>query len=330
MSAVNFLKTNNSITLHYEGKTKLVANGDPNFALVLNAIRENRLDDIPAIVEPERYLTAQGFDVEDGLVSIGGEPMPSELNARILAYKQDGLPYTSLLKFWDNLRQNPSFNSRKALFSFLENQGHSITEDGCFIGYRGVREDFKDKHSGKFDNSPGKKVSVPRSEVDDNPANDCSFGLHVGGFNYAKSFGPKLVMVKVNPKNVVAVPDAYKGEKMRVCEFEVLAETASPLEKPVVSEKGGVAELLLTGTAKGGAPDDTDGQPYFDVNAEIKAGDMYLKSIGKGHVAVKGVGGSVGVREMTPSEKRAHKRRYANNFNKRGPDGKFAKKGKKR
>jgi len=127
------------------------------------------------------------------------------------------------LRFWENLKQNPSYNARLMLFNFLSHNGHPLTEDGCFIAYRGVTEDFKDKHTRKFDNSVGAICEMPRELVDDNPNNTCSAGLHVACYDYAKGFGEKLVEVKVNPKDVVCVPVDYNGTKMRTCRFEVVA-----------------------------------------------------------------------------------------------------------
>lgn len=232
---INYLFTNNSITLHYDGKTKVVAKDDARFEKVLTAIREKRLEDIPEIVETERYFERQGLTLVEGLLHVDGESMPIELSNRILAYKEANIPFDSLLKFWENLKLNPSFNSRKQLFKFLENKGHSLTEDGCFVGYRGVTEDFKDKHTRQFDNKPGSVCEMARQLVDDNPDNTCSHGFHVGGYEYARDFasGGKLVLVKVNPQDVVAVPNDYNGQKMRVCKFEVLSEV-SDIVKEVV------------------------------------------------------------------------------------------------
>ena len=50
------------------------------------------------------------------------EPLPAELEARILKFKELKLPYAPLLKFWDNLKQNPSFNSRNDAVSISRAQ----------------------------------------------------------------------------------------------------------------------------------------------------------------------------------------------------------------
>jgi len=235
---LTYLMTNGSLVLHYDGKTKTIAQGDDRFEKVVALIRENKLEEIPEVVETERYFAKQGLDLKDGLLHVGGEAMPVELSDRILAYKETNIPFDSLLKFWEKLKLNPSFNSRKQLFKFLENKGHSITQDGNFVGYRGVTEDFKDRHTKTFDNKPGSMLEMPRNLVDDNPDNTCSYGFHVGGYEYAKDFanGGKLVLVEVDPQDVVAVPNDYNGQKMRVCKFKVLEEVTDMVTAPVYGE----------------------------------------------------------------------------------------------
>ena len=68
-------------------------------------------------------------------------------------------------------------------------------------------------------------VSMPRQAVDDNPNNTCSHGLHVCSYEYLKNFtGERLVVCKVNPRDVVSIPTDYNHTKMRVCRYEVIQE----------------------------------------------------------------------------------------------------------
>lgn len=221
---INYHVLDGSVVLNYDGKTKVISNDDARYNKVLASIRANTLEEIPAIVEIERGFNRDGIELVDGLLHANGTPMPSELSERILKFKEQELPFEPLLNFWDNLKKNPSFNARKMLFKFLEHNGHPLTSDGCFIAYRGVTDDFKDVHTGSFDNKVGSVCEMPRDAVDDNPNNTCSSGLHVACHSYAKGFGPKLIEVKVNPADVVAVPVDYNGTKMRTCRFEVVAE----------------------------------------------------------------------------------------------------------
>lgn len=230
---VNYMILKDSIVLNYDAKTISINKRDGRYNNVLLAIKEDRLQDIPDLASVKNTLETAGFKVVDGQVTVDGKTLPNALNRRIVEFMEQGLPFQPLLKFWANLKLNPSFNSKEMLYSFLEHNGHPLTEDGHFIAYRGVTEDFKDKHTRKFDNSPGQVCEMPREDVDDNPNNTCSTGLHVAAFKYASDFGPKVVEVKVNPKDVVAVPVDYDGTKMRVCKFEVLAETEKMREEVV-------------------------------------------------------------------------------------------------
>lgn len=231
MSQVNYMITNDALNLSFDGKYHTIKREDKRYGKVVQAIREGRLADVPSLVDISQGLELGGLILKDGMVMTKeGEALPVALNERILAFKEEQLPFEHLLKFWENLKQNPSFRAREQLFKFLEHNGHPLTEDGCFVAYRGVTEDFKDKHSRTFDNSPGSVCEMPREQVDDDPTRTCSAGLHVAAWEYASGFGPRKVEVKVNPKDVVAVPVDYNGQKMRVCKFEVLKACEAPIE----------------------------------------------------------------------------------------------------
>ena len=66
----------------------------------------------------------------------------------------------------------------------------------------------------------GKPVSLPESQIDTNPNNQCSSGLHVAGEKWLTKnyFGDSGLICLVNPMNVRAVPYADRG-KMRVKEY---------------------------------------------------------------------------------------------------------------
>jgi hypothetical protein len=97
-----------------------------------------------------------------------------------------------------------------------------------------------------MDNSVGNIVEVPRSQVDDNPNNTCSHGLHVATMSYASTFGSgddKILDVEVSPSDVVAVPTDYDGTKMRVCRFKVVAESQGVITKPLVTSSYELSEV---------------------------------------------------------------------------------------
>jgi hypothetical protein len=129
----------------------------------------------------------------------------------------------------------------------MENKHMPITMDGCFLAYKAVRSDYKDIYSGTFNNNVGDVCSVPRNKVDNNRDNGCGHGLHVGAIDYAKSYGGidldndgddndggnRLMICKVNPRDVVSVPSDHKFQKLRCCRYEVVAEFNTIFDKVV-------------------------------------------------------------------------------------------------
>ena len=222
---VNYVILSGSVVVNFNGETHNIASSDGRYAKVLSAIKSADFDSIPSLVDTTLALRQGGVDVRDGVVYIDDNKIPDTLSDRILQFFHEGLPFEPLLKFWRKLKKNPSFNSREQLFKFLEHNGHPITTEGNFIAYRSVRKNFTDHHTGKMDNSIGNVVEVDRSDVDDNPNNTCSHGLHVACLSYAQDFGGDRVIVdvEVDPADVVAVPTDYNGTKMRVCRFKVVA-----------------------------------------------------------------------------------------------------------
>ncbi len=75
--------------------------------------------------------------------------------------------------------------------------------------------------------TPGQICEMPRHKVAFDPSNGCAAGLHVGTHNYTKSYrtndSQTVVMVKVNPADVVSVPTG-ECEKMRCCRYVVLEQ----------------------------------------------------------------------------------------------------------
>jgi hypothetical protein len=139
---------------------------------------------------------------------------------------------TALFRFHERLSRNPSFRSVQQLFKFLNHANIPFTKDGCFLAYKSVRSDYKDVHSGSWDNRPGAVNEMPRNQISDDPNHACHEGFHVGALSYARSFsGSKMVVCKVDPEHVVCVPYDASQEKMRVCKYKVIGEwSGQPLD----------------------------------------------------------------------------------------------------
>lgn len=203
----------------------------------------------------------RGFRVDRlGNVFLAGEKkqVHKVIAERLVQFAEQNLPYMPLVKFWKNLRKNPSARSVEQLYSFLEKNHHPLTEDGCFLAYKRVdKQTVKGKvQYPSFHKNPdgslllnliGKRVRMDRKKVNANPHETCSTGLHVASYSYAhlnyNSGSGTLLEVKVNPRDVVSVPTDYSQMKMRVCEYVPLGEASSELRSSLVSSRGSSHQL---------------------------------------------------------------------------------------
>lgn len=189
-------------------------------------------------------VTQQKVTFADGVIYFAGEPMHSNITDRIVEIYNAGFSIEPMIKFLENLMQNPSKRAVDELYAFLSREGLPITEDGHFLAHKRVNDQWRDLHTNKIDNSIGKIPEVPRNMVDDDARKACSNGLHVGALSYVSNFGSggHVVVVKVNPRDVVSVP--YEdATKLRCCRYEVLYECADPLNNPVYSQDGQAASV---------------------------------------------------------------------------------------
>ena len=74
-------------------------------------------------------------------------------------------------------------------------------------------------------------IEVERNGVCDDKNIGCSSGLHAGSVQYATDFGAggKVVLVEINPADVVSVPEDCNCQKLRACKYKVVGEYEIPL-----------------------------------------------------------------------------------------------------
>jgi hypothetical protein len=206
--------------------------------MVINAIAEGRAEgDVEELMDITKALDAylgNSVEVKDGSVYHRGEVVDERIARRILNFMEEDLPVEPMTRFLENLYNNPSHNSRAQLYQFLEHKNMPITEDGCFLAYKSVDENYMDHHTGKFSNRVGQILTIARRSVDDNPENGCSYGFHAGSLEYASNFGGserRVVIVKISPEDVVSVPNDCEFQKLRTAKYEVVANYTGPLPK---------------------------------------------------------------------------------------------------
>jgi hypothetical protein len=226
---MKYILTNNTVTLFAANRPMVVSRDHHKWDQILEAIKANDEETVVRLINTAEtikgYVVGNGIELRHNQIFYHGQPLHSGLTKRLLQMRDDGFPINHMLAFLGNLMQNPSNSAVEELYDFLEACSLPITEDGYFVAYKRIRADWTDVHSGKYDNRVGAKPNMPRNLVDDRRENTCSDGLHVCSLNYLAHFGgERLVLCKVNPRDVVSIPSDYGNTKMRVCQYEVVQE----------------------------------------------------------------------------------------------------------
>lgn len=240
-----FIIQGNNVTVVIGNTPHTISKTHITYQKVVDAIKQGDWDTVKNVIEPKKVV----LDYGQGRVSIKGETLywdnevfNGALAARMVQMLQEGFTIEPLVNFMENLLENPSKRAVDELYVFLEKNNLPITPDGHFLAYKRVRDDYKDCHSGTMDNSPGKIVEMPRYKVDDDKDKTCSTGLHFCSEGYLKHFGgSRTVIVKINPCDVVSIPNDYNQTKGRACRYEVIGEVGvnpddeAEFDKPVQS-----------------------------------------------------------------------------------------------
>lgn len=225
---IPFVLQGQNIVLYVNGAPVIVDSSHVNYKIVKEAILAGDWDTVKemATVKAAVKKASNGrVSVSEDEVLFDGKIVHNALSRRMIQMFSEGFPIAHFCKFMENLDANPSYRARNELYGFLEACDLPITDDGCFLAYKKIRSDWKDVYTGTIDNSIGAKPTMNRRDVNEDPNQTCSAGLHVCSYSYLKSYsGERIVAVKVNPADVVAVPIDYNNAKMRVSQYEVVEE----------------------------------------------------------------------------------------------------------
>lgn len=247
------------VTVFIPGRDPLPANAShPNFKAIVAACAASTtgeitdadvdglvdLFDVAAAVQRKFQRLSERVSVEGNEILLDGEPVHNSLTKQILAFMDEGEDFEPLVNFYEKLLTNPLHGVRETLYGWLEGQMGdeskvTICEDGDLVGYKGVWVREGGYRPSKMNTTPirvsdtlvpvgeyatqnvGDVVEMPRAAVDA-PSHECGVGLHVGTWNYAKTFGPVCLKVKFSPRDVVSAPDANASWKVRVIRYTVL------------------------------------------------------------------------------------------------------------
>lgn len=224
------------LSITYGRNTYAAEKDHPRFKEALQLCVDGEFEEAINLINVEKAITSYvdgNIRIENGQLFYQDIEIKSGLVDRIINDMQNGEDFKFYLPFLENLLENPSKTAVSRLFDFLEANDIKITEDGHFLAWKVIRNDFTDCYTGRFDNSIGKVVKMARTHVIEDENKTCEAGLHVCARSYIRHFSSgndRLVVVKVHPRDVVSIPVDYNNAKMRTCQYEVIRE-ATDAEK---------------------------------------------------------------------------------------------------
>jgi hypothetical protein len=259
-NSIPYVLGSDSITVYLKGKPYPINKQAHTYPMVLAAVKsgdvkalENAINIRQGIAD-DLSKTSKLVRVEKDKIFYADREVQGLIASRIFETIRLGLDTSPMVKFLERLMQNPSKRAVDELFGFMEACTLPITPDGYFLAYKRVNNDYYDVHSRTVLNKPaelmtqedykciavvqGKKsevtvavvdgvstVSMPRNLVNDDRDQTCSEGLHFCSYNYLSSFGgARVVVLKIDPADVVSIPSDYNNSKGRTAKYQVVDE----------------------------------------------------------------------------------------------------------
>jgi hypothetical protein len=253
MAVAGIIVGKSFITAMVNGTTQTITEQHPNYGRIRDAVKTKDYDSVERLINisaaVSNYAAGQ-VRVDAGRVFYGSNELHGAVVDRILDMIREGFDAQPMLRFLENLMGNPSKRAVDELYLWLESTRMPITEDGCFLAYKKVREDYRDYYTGKMDNSVGKVLEMPRNAVDDDRDRTCSEGLHFCSLSYLPHYHGgygRVMIVKINPADVVSIPSDYDNAKGRTCRYEVIGEHTSEAtefyDRPVYTAPSSKSEV---------------------------------------------------------------------------------------
>lgn len=223
-----YMITNESITVYIDDDPRTVSTDSDNAAELVRALVSGDFAKVKSLVyigQSIAKFSMGNIEFDGSGLTYKGWAVDNSLTKYLIDSLNKGVNMDKYVKFLDNLMENPSSDAVNEIYDFVTNADLPITDDGYILAYKKVRENYTDCYTGKFDNSVGQVLEMPRFMVDPVRTNHCSQGFHFCSENYLKSFGGQRIMVvKINPADVVSIPDDYDFAKGRCWKYEVVGE----------------------------------------------------------------------------------------------------------
>lgn len=261
---VPFLITENGVTIVYNGKQYSAPSDFWSYNEIISRLKKKDYDGIDRLFDTNQIVQSVAEKIETAIkneytflgktitiskeapyeIKVNGHPVYENISKRIIRMMKDGFDIKPLIKFIARLSNNPSMTSMKECYPFMESANVAIDEEGYIIAYKRVRNDYYDIHSGTVKYEVGSTVEQDRNMVNDDRSVLCSDGLHFCSFDYLRHFvnapNDRILIVQVDPADVVSVPLDFNNAKARACRIHVIGEIKEEMSEEFPTGKNDV------------------------------------------------------------------------------------------
>lgn len=252
----HIISENNIVIFMTNGGMKTVSKTHKSFKKISAHLKNQEFQDAFDLIEKISHVkikTKPIFTVKNDVGYYKNEKLPKSITKILQRFLDNNISPTAVINFWNRLKKNPREFARNELMLFLEHTGIPLCEDGTFITYKVIRDNYMDCHTESINNKPGAKI--PRMDVaavEHNRELCNAKGYHVAAWSYLSTMGyypesghRRLVECKVDPKDVVSIPNDYSNAKMRVTYYEIIREITGQKEenKEVLYDKTSLKKM---------------------------------------------------------------------------------------
>lgn len=216
-----------AVSIMINHKTISVPKKDYRYTSIVEMCKRQDIDGLMQLGDSFSLLkeaVMKDYRIYNGDKDITGIVNPKLYNFIKLLYKKGVVKeeLKRIVPFLQNCLDNPYIDACTEIYDFCKAMDFEITDDGCFLAYKNVRSDLKSIFDGTTQHAVGMITKVDAFDTDRNQT--CSKGLHFCSREYLKSYvGDVTIVVKVNPKDVVAIPVDYNFQKGRCRQYETVS-----------------------------------------------------------------------------------------------------------
>lgn len=227
----SYIFTQDGLSIVANGKLFTVNKTHRNYDEIKAAMRTKDYDIVEGLINVAAQIkeyaagTKIEVDAEAGVVLYNGEEVRSEIAEHILEMLADEFDIVPMVKLLARIMSNPSERARNEVYGWIRANGMTITEEGMIIAWKRVRDDFTSFYDSVTMHRVGEMTSMPRANVDTDSRNTCSRGLHFCAHAYLPLYQGgqgQVLMLEVDPADIVAIPDDYQFAKGRACGYKVV------------------------------------------------------------------------------------------------------------